>query len=160
MLLPATLPCPAAASAVQPLFAWKAFDELSAAELYSALQLRSEVFVAEQGRAYPEADGADPAARHLLALSAADGLAGYLRVLPPDSTGAAELGRVVVRPAARGGGLGRRLVGEALDEIARLWGPVPVALRARRLLAPFYGDFGFRTVGLLERDRVAMLRTA
>ena len=119
MLLPATLPCPAAASAVQPLFAWKAFDELSAAELYSALQLRSEVFVAEQGRAYPEVDGADPAARHLLALSAADGLAGYLRVLPPDSTGAAELGRVVVRPAARGGGLGRRLVGVTAAWISR-----------------------------------------
>ena len=44
----------------------KRFQELSTAELYDLLQLRSEVFVVEQNCVYQDIDGKDRKALHLI----------------------------------------------------------------------------------------------
>ena len=58
----------------------KRFDELTLAELYEILRLRSAVFVVEQECAYQDIDGKDPAAVHVW-LSDEGGIAAYLRVM-------------------------------------------------------------------------------
>ena len=46
-------------------FKIKRFNELSTVELYSLLQLRSEVFVVEQNCVYQDIDGKDEKALHI-----------------------------------------------------------------------------------------------
>ncbi|MDG4947069.1 GNAT family N-acetyltransferase, partial [Weeksellaceae bacterium KMM 9713] len=46
----------------------KSFEELTAAELYKILQLRSEVFVVEQDCVYQDIDGKDDQALHVIGL--------------------------------------------------------------------------------------------
>ncbi|HLZ66077.1 MAG TPA: GNAT family N-acetyltransferase [Aliidongia sp.] len=123
-------------------FRWRTFETLSTTELYALLRLRSDVFVVEQNCVFGDIDGKDQQALHLLAL-VDDVLGGYLRVFPPAEERAARIGRVVVAPTCRATGLGRRLMAEALDEIARRLGPVPVELSAQAHLERFYGGFGF-----------------
>ena len=125
---------------------WRDFDALSPAELHALLKLRCDVFVVEQNCAFPEIDGKDPLARHLLCHDRAD-LIGCLRIFAPGLSGdAARIGRVVVAPPARGTGLGRRLMQAALDEIAARHGKVPVALSAQLHLEAFYASLGFERI--------------
>lgn len=58
----------------------KRFDELTLAELYEILRLRSAVFVVEQNCAYQDIDDKDQVAVHAW-LSDEDGIAAYLRVM-------------------------------------------------------------------------------
>ena len=122
---------------------WRDFVALTVGELYALLRLRADVFVVEQNCVFGDIDGKDPVARHLLAF-AGEMLGGYLRVFSPAVPGeAAKIGRVVVAPAARSTGLGRRLMAAALGEIADRLGPVPIELAAQAHLEKFYGSFGF-----------------
>lgn len=127
-------------------FVWRDFDALSPAELHALLKLRCEIFIVEQDCAYPDIDGKDPLARHLLCHDGTD-LIGCLRIFAPCIAGeAARIGRVVVAPPARGTGLGRRLMQAALDEIEVLHGKVPVALSAQLYLEAFYASLGFERI--------------
>jgi ElaA protein len=127
-------------------FIWRDFADLRPAELHALLKLRCDVFVVEQNCAFPEIDGKDPLARHLLCHDGAD-LIGCLRIFVPGVAGdAARIGRVVVAPSARGTGLGRRLMQAALDEIEVRHGTVPVALSAQLYLEAFYASLGFERV--------------
>ena len=124
--------------------AWRSFAQLSTAELYSLLRLRCEVFVVEQHCAYPDIDGRDPEADHLLAWDSDGGLSGYLRVFGPDATDAsARIGRIVTSPGDRKAGLGRWLVRQALDFVAARYRDVPIKISAQVYLERFYADFGF-----------------
>ncbi|MFJ9312641.1 GNAT family N-acetyltransferase [Pimelobacter simplex] len=122
-----------------------AFAELDPATLYALLRLRVDVFVVEQACAYPELDGRDtePGTRHLWLTQDDDGApAAYLRVLSePD--GSARIGRVVVTPAARGGGAAGRLMAAALAEV----GDRPSVLDAQAHLVAFYGRHGYAATG-------------
>ncbi|TDP74111.1 GNAT family N-acetyltransferase [Roseateles toxinivorans] len=121
----------------------KPFSGLTAAELYQALQLRSEVFVIEQQCIYLDPDGLDPQAWHLSGRN--DGrLQAYLRLLPPGlKSEEPVIGRVVTAPAARGGGLGRQLLVQALVECEKLWPGRALFLSAQAHLQSFYGGLGF-----------------
>ncbi len=124
--------------------------DLDAATLYDALVLRADVFVVEQECAYADPDGADlgPGVRHLLGRDEAGSLAAYARVLPPDASyDAPRIGRVVVAPAARGAGLARRLMAEALAVCAREWPERAVELGGQAHLVGFYAGLGFAPVG-------------
>lgn len=126
-------------------YAWRGFGQLSAIELYSLLRLRCAVFVVEQQCPYLDLDGRDLEADHLLAWEQNDRLSGYLRVFAPDKLDAiARIGRVVTSSEGRGTGLGRWLVHEALDFIAKRHGGVQVEISAQARLERFYADFGFR----------------
>src|SRR5712691_10641085 len=93
---------------------WQRFEALTADELYELLQFRQDIFVVEQHSPYPDLDGLDQIAWHLMA-RADEKLAGYLRLIP--TTGPAPLvkiGRVAVSSRLRGSGIGRTLLREAL----------------------------------------------
>ncbi|HZH27306.1 MAG TPA: GNAT family N-acetyltransferase [Azospirillaceae bacterium] len=122
---------------------WRDFDALTPRELHDLLRLRCDVFVVEQACAFPEIDGKDPAAAHLLAFAAGGELVGCLRLFAPGPDKAARIGRVAVALVVRGTGLGRRLMAEALAEVDRRFGAVPVDLSAQAHLERFYGGFGF-----------------
>lgn len=127
---------------------WLRFDAFTTTELYAVLALRQRVFVIEQASLFLDVDGRDPDADHLLLTDGSGALHGYLRVFAPGLVGeAASLGRVVVGEAGRGRGLGRVLVREGLDFLARHHPDVDVAISAQEHLQGFYGAFGFETVG-------------
>ena len=119
------------------------FAQLTPATLYALLRLRVDVFVVEQHCPYPELDGRDdePGTRHVW-LADGDAPTAYLRMLAePD--GAARIGRVCVAGSARGSGLARRLMRDALD----LVGDRPCVLDAQAHLVGFYAGLGFTPTG-------------
>ncbi|MET0402353.1 MAG: GNAT family N-acetyltransferase, partial [Cystobacter sp.] len=126
---------------------WKAFTELTPDELYALLALRQRVFVLEQRCLYPDIDGHDRAAHHLLGLEESR-LIAYLRVLPPHTrTPELSLGRVVTAPEARAQGLGRLLVQRGIDFIAERFPGAPIHIGAQNHLRRFYESLGFRAAG-------------
>ncbi|MBB3196453.1 GNAT family N-acetyltransferase [Roseateles terrae] len=153
----------------------EALDAMGPRALYRVLKLRSEVFVVEQQCIYLDPDGLDEDAWHLQGLgedaSGGEIVLAYARLLapafsspghgvpgtpgahaspatapPPASQPAARIGRVITAPSARGTGLGRTLMQEALAACARLWPDVPIELGAQAHLRDFYGSFGFVAV--------------
>lgn len=143
---------------------WRRFAELGVDNLYDALQLRSRVFVLEQGP-YLDADGVDRQSWHLLGRDAADALVAYLRLVDPGVKYVEpSIGRVVIAPEARGTGAGRALMAEGLAGCARHWSQLAVRISAQAHLERFYNAFGFVRVGddYLEDNipHVEMLRSA
>src|SRR5712691_8908118 len=92
---------------------WCDFADLSAALLYEVLRFRQAIFVVEQASPYPDLDGLDERAHHLL-LRVDGELAGYLRLIPYPGQARVAIGRVAVAAPLRGQGLARRLMAEAL----------------------------------------------
>lgn len=122
--------------------------ELDTAMLYELLALRTQVFVVEQRCPYLETDGQDLLGDtcHLL-VRQGDALVGYLRLLDPQRMGGeVVIGRVVIAEAARGSGLGHRLMERALVECHKRWPGVPVYLSAQAHLQGYYGRYGFQAV--------------
>ena len=133
---------------------WYRFADLSAGTLHDMLLLRQSVLVVEQASPFPDLDGRDPVALHL---TLHDGDArtpvGYARVFGPDAeTGTTSFGRLAVAPAWRGKALGRRLVAECLERLARDWPEHDVQISAQLYLENFYGSFGFRRVSDVYDD--------
>jgi len=146
---------------------WSGFADLTAAQLYEMLALRQQVFVLEQTCLYPDIDGLDTDAHHLLGWRTVDGkraLAATLRCLAPGARcDEMSLGRVVTSPSTRGSGLGRELVARGIEEAVRLHPGHAIRIGAQAHLENFYGSFGFVTVsepydedGIMHVD---MLRT-
>ena len=121
---------------------WQPFATLSADELYELLRFRQAIFVVEQRSAYPDLDGLDRQAMHLL-LRAEGKLAGCLRLVPSPL----RIGRVATDATLRRCGLGRRLMREALLYCRTTYPGRPVAVSAQAHLAPFYRGFGFEVTG-------------
>ncbi|WP_028653031.1 GNAT family N-acetyltransferase [Nocardioides halotolerans] len=134
-----------------------ALDPLTA---YSLWKLRQDVFVVEQGAAYPDLDGRDlaPETRHVV-MEDDDGVVlGCARVL--DDGDEWRIGRVALHRTARGKGLADALVHTALQVCPDR----DVVLDAQAALAPWYATFGFEVCGpeFLEDDipHVPMVRRA
>ncbi|WP_036176373.1 GNAT family N-acetyltransferase [Massilia sp. 9096] len=129
---------------------WNSFADLTVAELYEMLALRQQVFVLEQTCLYPDIDGLDTGAHHLLGWRSVDGrreLAASLRCLAPGAKyDEMSLGRVVTSPAARGTGLGRDLVAQGILHAQRLHPGHAIRIGAQAHLERFYGSFGFVTI--------------
>jgi len=129
---------------------WRAFEELPCADLYQALALRQQVFVLEQQCLYPDLDGCDQAAHHLLGWQRVDGqraLAAYLRCLAPGAKySEMSLGRVLTAPQARAGGLGRQLLAQGITGAVRQHPGHAIRIGAQHHLERFYQGFGFYTV--------------
>ncbi len=125
----------------------KLFDTLTVLELHDLLRLRSDVFVVEQQCIYPEIDGQDPSAMHILGIAPKGELAAYARILPPQTDGVPHLGRFVVHPDHRGSGLGHALIRVALAEAARWTGRTASALAAQTHLEALYAQHGFERSG-------------
>lgn len=145
---------------------WKAFDDLTSAEVYAMLAARSAVFVIEQNCLYGDIDGLDVDAWHLLAFGPSVGaspqaaagaqrapLAGYLRVLLPDADDAdVRIGRVLTTAAFRGIGLGNAMLERAIAQIRKQWPGTPIRLHAQAHMQRFYGAFGFEPVSEIHEE--------
>jgi ElaA protein len=140
---------PEAPSATDLIWQWARFGDLSAHELYAALQLREAVFVVEQKCPYPDADGRDPNAWHLLGwLDTASGrrLVAYARVFEPGVRYTeGSIGRVATSTDMRRFGFGKALMAEALRRLDSLAPGQTIKVAAQRYLENFYSGFGFRT---------------
>ncbi|WP_020655220.1 GNAT family N-acetyltransferase [Massilia niastensis] len=126
------------------------FSDLSNKDLYEVLAQRQAVFILEQACLYPDIDGYDLDAHHLLGWRSVDGrreLAAYLRVLAPGAKyDEMSLGRVITTPAARGTGAGRALLEQGIACAERLYPGHRIRIGAQQYLEAFYQSFGFRTV--------------
>ena len=124
----------------------KPFAELTGREVHDIMRLRVDVFVVEQRCVYPEVDGRDPDAVHVLGVANNGALAAYARILPPRGNEPPHIGRVIVDPAFRGRHLGRHLMHKALNALQELHGSRRSALAAQAYLLDFYGSFGYSPV--------------
>jgi ElaA protein len=120
---------------------WQSFDGLPPAALYEVLRFRQSIFVVEQRSPYPDLDGLDQEARHLLLRSDGE-LAGYLRLIPTPI----RIGRVAVASQLRRRGLGRRLMEEGLRFCRERYPAQDIILAAQLNLVPFYSSFGFAVI--------------
>ena len=112
-------------------------------DLAEPMRIREEVFTIEQGFAAPDSDSYDPVATHVMV---------YLDSVPA-ATGrfyadgdTFHPGRVAVRKAFRGTGLGR-VVMEALEQEARRQGAKKLRLGAQLYARPFYERCGYHATG-------------
>ncbi len=121
----------------------KPFAQLTGREVHDIMRLRVDVFVVEQRCVYPEIDGCDPDATHVLGIAPNGALAAYARILPPHDGGLPHIGRVIVHPEFRGQHLGRHLMHHALRALEQRHGSRRSALAAQAYLVDFYGTFGY-----------------
>jgi ElaA protein len=125
----------------------KRFDELTTAELYAILQIRSEVFIVEQNCVYLDPDGKDQSAWHLIGIEEGK-LTAYTRILAPGVVYAdPAIGRVVTSPSKRRSGLGRELMKRSIEHCKNLFGNTSITLSAQVYLKNFYESLGFRVNG-------------
>jgi ElaA protein len=121
---------------------WYRFGDLSPALLYEVLQFRQAIFVVEQSCAFPDLDGRDQRAQHLL-LRVDGELAGCLRLIPFVGETRVAIGRVAVAAPLRRQGFARSLMREALARCRRDYPDCAVTLTGQTYLAPFYETLGF-----------------
>lgn len=121
----------------------KRFEALSVSELYKLLQLRSEVFVAEQNCVYQDIDGKDEKALHLIGEENGE-IVAYARLFKPkDYFEEASIGRVVVRETSRSKKLGHILMREAIQVIEIHFDVTEITISAQLYLKHFYESHGF-----------------
>lgn len=124
------------------------FSKLTVDELYALLRLRQLVFSVEQKCAYLDCDGKDQKGLHLLGRDPSGRLLGYARLLPSDvSYAEPSIGRVVSHPDARGTGIGKALMREAIAGAREAYGPTPLKIGAQAYLRRFYEEVGFVVTG-------------
>jgi len=124
-------------------FKIKRFNELSLAELYDLLKLRSEVFVVEQNCVYLDVDGKDEKALHLLG-TFGDELVAYVRIFKPgDYFEQASIGRVLIKQIYRDRKWGYDLMHEAIRVTKAELNQTNITISAQCYLQKFYENVGF-----------------
>ncbi|RDY60266.1 GNAT family N-acetyltransferase [Flagellimonas nanhaiensis] len=125
----------------------KSFNQLSNAELYEIMRLRSEVFVVEQNCVYQDLDNKDQKAIHVLGKMNEE-LVGYVRIFKPgDYFENVAIGRVVVPKSQRRFGYGKLIMQSALKVVENEFPKIPIELSAQTYLIKFYKELGFKTKG-------------
>ncbi|WP_407556523.1 GNAT family N-acetyltransferase [Winogradskyella sp. 4-2091] len=140
-----------------------AFNELSIYELYSLLQLRSEVFVVEQDCVYQDIDGKDQNALHVLGYKNKS-LVAYTRIFKRgDYFKEASIGRVVVLENERKHSYGYDIMKASIDAIKMYYDTTEIKISAQVYLKRFYNNLEFKEIGeeYLEDGipHIAMLRS-
>lgn len=122
------------------------FGELPTATYHRIVQAREEVFFLEQRITCPDADETDP--RSLFQWIEQEGrVIAFLRIIPPGILcKEASVGRVLVIREYRRQGICRRMMREALRQIAARWPGCDVYISAQAYLEGFYASLDFETV--------------
>lgn len=129
------------------------FADMSPYHVYSLLKLRQQIFIIEQDCIFPDIDGLDPVCLHILALDGDEVLAATRIVGPgldPDHAEQGDrpaIGRVVTSDVLRGQGIGRELMGRAIDACTNDFQGKPIYLNAQLYLRGFYQSLGFVQFG-------------
>jgi len=125
----------------------KKFSDLSVAELYDILQLRSEVFVVEQDCVYQDIDGKDHLALHVLG-SKNGKIVAYTRCFQPGFYfDEASIGRVIVKATERKFGYGHDIMKASDKAIQKEYNTSNIKLSAQQYLIKFYESHGYQTTG-------------
>jgi ElaA protein len=125
----------------------KSFQELTKEDLYSALQLRSEVFVMEQHCIYQDVDGKDQKALHVLGYKN-EKLIAYTRIFKPgDYLEKSSIGRVVVAKNERQFKYGIEIMTASIEAINNHFNENVIKISAQAYLKKFYNKFGFKAIG-------------
>lgn len=125
----------------------KTFKELTIQELYSILQLRSEVFVVEQDCVYQDIDGKDQKAIHVLGYKNKN-LVAYTRCFKTgDYFNKASIGRVVVAKKERKYNYGYDIMNASTEAIKNYFNESTIKLSAQTYLKQFYNNLGFKEIG-------------
>jgi ElaA protein len=122
------------------------FDQLTSNQLYSILQLRTEIFVMEQNCVYQDMDDLDQNAYHVKGTQDKD-LICYGRLLAPGvKYTEPAIGRVICAADKRRDGLGSELMKNAIRYCEELWPGQGIRISAQHHLEKFYELFGFSCV--------------
>jgi ElaA protein len=125
----------------------KTFHQLSIAELYEILQLRSQVFVVEQDCVYQDVDGKDQKALHVIGW-VNNKIVAYTRCFKKgDYFAQASIGRVVVALEHRKDGYGHDIMRHSIAAIYVHFGNQQIKLSAQTYLVSFYEAHGFVSIG-------------
>lgn len=125
----------------------KYFSELTTDELYSLLQLRSEVFVVEQDCVYQDVDSKDQKALHILGYKG-EKLIAYTRLFKGgDYFENASIGRVVVIENERKAGYGHEIIKASIAAISEEFNETKIKISAQTYLKKFYELHGFKQTG-------------
>jgi len=125
----------------------KTFNQLTTAELYEILQLRSEVFVVEQDCVYQDIDGKDDKALHVLGIKN-DVIVAYTRCFQPgDYFKEASIGRVVVEKSQRKFNYGNKIMVASINAIKQQYNTETIKISAQCYLNKFYTQLGFKNIG-------------
>lgn len=125
----------------------KSFSELTTQELYTILQLRSEVFVVEQDCVYQDIDGKDQNALHILGFKNKK-LVAYTRCFKAgDYFKEASIGRVVVKENERKHNFGNQIMKASIKSIKDYFNETTIKISAQTYLKTFYNNLGFKAIG-------------
>lgn len=125
---------------------WCKFEQLSSLTLQAIWALRQQVFIIEQQSIYPDIDGLDPQAWHLL-MKQQGQLVGYARLLGDSAFDCYRFQRIVLAKQVRGQGLGGRLMTELIAKAQALNAHPLLRLSAQVQLQNFYRSLGFQPQG-------------
>ena len=120
----------------------KTFGELTTAELYELLRVRSEVFVVEQNCVYQDLDGDDQSSVHLW-LTNGERVIALARVCPAGThMQEISIGRVIT--TERGKGYGKQIMLHAIDAAIEHFDAKRIDIEAQEYARGFYESVGFR----------------
>ena len=120
----------------------KTFQELTTAELYELLRIRSDVFVVEQNCPYQDLDYDDQAAIHLW-LTDRDRIVALCRGCPAGThMEEVSIGRVIT--TVRGKGYGKQIMLAGMEAAREHFGATRIDLEAQEYAKGFYEQVGFR----------------
>lgn len=123
------------------------FGELSPDLLYRLLQLRTEVFLMEQGIVCQDMDDLDREALHFLALAPDGTLLSYCRLIPPhEGAPYVKFGRFVTAAASRKAGVGSAVLDAALAFAADAFPDMEFRLSGQLYLESYYAKRGLKPV--------------
>lgn len=119
------------------------FEELSGREVYDLLKLRFDIFVLEQNCMYPEIDGKDITAHHLLLKDEGE-VIGTLRLMTEGPR--YRIGRVAIDARRRGEKLGEAMMKFTLEYLCKKESEPRIELSAQTYLLAFYESLGFTAI--------------
>lgn len=120
----------------------KTFSELTTAELYELLRIRTDVFVVEQNCVYQDMDYDDQQALHLW-LTKDGQIVALCRVCPAGThMEQVSIGRVIT--TVRGKGYGKEIMLTAIEAAKKHFGATHIDLEAQEYAKGFYEQVGFR----------------
>ena len=120
----------------------KTFSELTTAELYELLRIRTDVFVVEQNCVYQDMDYDDQQALHLW-LTKDGQIVALCRVCPAGThMEQVSIGRVIT--TVRGKGYGKQIMLAAIEAAKKHFGATRIDLEAQEYAKGFYEQVGFR----------------
>ena len=134
---------------IQEALTWrvKHLKDMTPYELHDSLKLRADVFVLEQTCLFPDIDGKDDQALHVLGYEN-DQLVAYTRIFDKGLYfPMASLGRVVVAQNKRGKNYGHELLNVTLRSLYDAYGKQPIHISAQCEFTGFYESHGFIATG-------------